>query len=111
MSHLARKTALQMSYGELRKILLLRAVVHKPELVICDEPFDGLDAQSKAEFSATLERIAEGNTRLIVVTHHVGDLPHSITHGLLLEQGQIVNQGRIRELVHHPLTRRFFEAV
>jgi len=58
-----------------------------------------------------LERIAEGSTRLIVVTHHVGDLPQSITHGLLLEQGQIVKQGRIAGLAQHPLTRRFFEAV
>ena len=111
MSELAPKSALEMSYGELRKMLLLRAVVHEPELLICDEPFDGLDARSKAEFSTMLERIAQGNTRLIVVTHHVGDLPHSITHGLLLEHGQIVKQGRIAGLVQHPLTRRFFEAV
>ena len=96
---LGQRTDVEMSYGELRKLLLLRAIVHRPELLICDEPFDGLDGAARAEFSRALETITnQANTRLVVVTHHVGDLPQSITHGLLLERGQIVTQGCIAQV-------------
>jgi molybdate transport system ATP-binding protein len=112
VSQLADKTALEMSYGELRKVLLLRAIVHRPAILICDEPFDGLDSTARGDFSCLLDRIAaQADTRLILVTHHVGDLPQSITHGLLLEDGEVVKQGRLEEVREHPLTRRFFEVV
>jgi ABC-type Mn2+/Zn2+ transport system ATPase subunit len=108
LSALAGKSVLQMSYGEFRKVLLLRALVHEPQILICDEPFDGLDAQSKAEFAEALERISHNGTRLIAVTHHWDDLPGCITHGLLLEEGHIVCQGRFDAVRIHPAAQRFF---
>src|ERR1051325_9404283 len=112
LSQLADKTALEMSYGELRQVLLLRAIVHRPRILICDEPFDGLDSAARSEFSRALDNVAsQADTRLILVTHHVGDLPQSITHGLLLEEGEVVKQGRLEEVRAHRLTRRFFEVV
>jgi molybdate transport system ATP-binding protein len=105
---LAEKKALQMSYGEFRKMLLLRALVHAPELLICDEPFDGLDPGAKAEFATVLDRIAAEGTRLVVVTHHVGDIPDCITHGLLLENGRIIVQGRLETVRADPSIQRLF---
>jgi molybdate transport system ATP-binding protein len=105
---LAGKSVLQMSYGEFRKVLLLRALVHEPQILICDEPFDGLDPQSKAEFAEALERISRNGTRLIAVTHHWDDLPKCITHGLLLEKGRIVCQGCFDAVRTHPAAQRFF---
>ncbi len=102
---LGPKSALEMSYGELRKLLLLRAVVHDPEILICDEPFDGLDAGAKADFSRALEAMAWGGIRLVVVTHHVGDIPDCISHGLLLEKGHIVVQGGLEQVRAHPASR------
>jgi molybdate transport system ATP-binding protein len=103
---LGRKSALDMSYGELRKLLLLRAVVHDPEILICDEPFDGLDAGAKAEFSEALEVLAQGEMRLVLVTHYVGEIPDCISHGLLLEKGIIVVQGGLEEVRAHPVSQR-----
>ena len=105
---LAAKSALAMSYGEFRKILLLRALVHEPRLVTCDEPFDGLDAGSKADFTRALERVARDGTRLILVTHHPGDLPRCITHGLLLDKGRIVCQGGLAAVRAHPAMGRLY---
>ena len=107
----AGKTADQMSYGELAKTLLLRALVHGPELVICDEPFSGLDAAGRREFSAALDTAAQSGASLVVATHHVGDLPERMTHGLLLQNGQIVIRGYLEEVRAHPATQRLFSAL
>ena len=90
---LAGRNAMQMSYGEFRKILLARALVHEPEALVLDEPFDGLDAESKASLAGTLERIACEGTSLLVVTHHESDLPSCISHRAQMERGGIVAQG------------------
>ena len=110
LARLAGKGILQMSYGELRKVLLLRALVHDPELLICDEPFDGLDEPGKQTFADALNLASARGTRLIFVTHHLGDLPENISHGLVLEKGRILYQGEIAQVRSHPATKRLFEA-
>ena len=99
---LAAKSMLALSFGERRKVLTLRAIVHEPQLLILDEPFDGLDAPSRADFARALQQIADRGTQLIVVTHHLDDLPKCITHGLLLERGRIVGGGRWEVIRRHP---------
>jgi ABC-type molybdenum transport system ATPase subunit/photorepair protein PhrA len=98
LERLAAKSILRMSYGEVRKILLARAIVHDPSVVILDEPFDGLDPATKAEFSLTLERLMERGANLVVVTHHLDDLPNGMTHAMVLDNGHIRFQGRVSEL-------------
>ncbi|HMJ91346.1 MAG TPA: ATP-binding cassette domain-containing protein, partial [Candidatus Acidoferrum sp.] len=90
LTHLAKKRMEEISFGELRKLLTLRALVHKPRLLILDEPFDGLDATSRADFADALERVADSGTQMLVVTHHLDDLPRCINRGLFLERGRIV---------------------
>jgi molybdate transport system ATP-binding protein len=94
---LAARDTRRMSYGEFRQILLARALVHGPEMLLCDEPFDGLDAAARADYARTLERAARGGTVLVVVTHHVPDLPQCTTHIAELEDGRIVFQGTMAE--------------
>jgi ABC-type molybdenum transport system ATPase subunit/photorepair protein PhrA len=98
IEQLAAKSILRMSYGEFRKTLLARALVHDPSVVILDEPFDGLDLATRREFGRTLERLVERGSNLLVVTHHLDDLPKSITHAMVLDGGHIRFQGRISEL-------------
>ena len=52
--------------------------------------------------SRALEAMAWGGMRLVVVTHHVGDIPDCISHGLLLEKGHIVVQGGLEQVRAHP---------
>jgi molybdate transport system ATP-binding protein len=98
LDELAAKSILRMSYGEFRKILLARALVHDPSVVILDEPFNGLDPATKVAFGRTIERLIERGSNLVVVTHHLDDLPNGITHAMVLEDGHIVFQGRVSEL-------------
>ena len=90
---LLARTASRISYGEFRKLLLARALVHEPELLLCDEPFDGLDAASRRSMAAALERVAGNGTSLLVVTHHADDLPACTTHLARLAGGRIASQG------------------
>ena len=88
-----------MSYGEVRRILLARALVHRPDLLICDEPFDGLDAAGRRQIAAVLEAAAASGTTLVLVTHHAGDLPACLTHVIELNAGRVVCQGGVERRV------------
>ena len=92
---LAGKGIQQMSYGEFRKILIARALVREPELLLCDEPFDGLDAAARAGMRSTLQAVARNGTSLVVVTHHPNELPSCTTHVAELRAGRIVFQGPV----------------
>jgi molybdate transport system ATP-binding protein len=85
-------TVSRASYGEVRKLLLARALVHEPELLLCDEPFDGLDAASRRGMAAALERVAGNGTSLLVVTHHAEELPACMTHVARITAGRIAFQ-------------------
>jgi molybdate transport system ATP-binding protein len=110
LAHLRAKSMLTLSFGELRKVLTLRALVHEPELLIFDEPFDGLDTASRRDFARALEQVAARGTQLVVVTHHLDDLPRCITHGLFLQSGNILVRGDWAEVRRHAAVRRMFGA-
>jgi molybdate transport system ATP-binding protein len=97
IGHLAGKSVLQMSYGEFRRVLIARALVHRPQLLVCDEPFDGLDATGREEIGALLERVAASGANLVVVTHHADDLPGCLTHCLELKAGRVIFQGEMEK--------------
>lgn len=104
---LAEQPIHTMSYGELRKILLARALVNDPEILLLDEPCDGLDRASKTEFLRLLESLTQTPTRLIFVTHHPEELISSITHALILDEGRITAQGMINDILSQlPFFRR-----
>lgn len=88
------KSILQMSYGEVRKILLARAVVGNPDMLVLDEPCSGLDIAARTAFLDTLERLSKTGTGIIMVTHHPEDLIPFITHIVLMDGGRIVAAGR-----------------
>jgi len=92
-AELADKSVLEMSYGEFRKILLARALVHNPALLLFDEPFDGLDAGARGAIANVLAKAAGRGASLIIVTHHEADLPGWMTHRARLEAGRLVEQG------------------
>ena len=108
LQHLRAKSMLALSFGELRKVLTLRALVHDPELLIFDEPFDGLDAASRRDFARALERVAARGTQLLVVTHHLDDLPRCLTHALFLQRGKILTAGAWPWVRQHAAVRNMF---
>jgi iron complex transport system ATP-binding protein len=85
------------SQGERQRLLLARALMDEPELLLLDEPTAGLDLPSRERLIASLDAMASANPTLptVAVTHHLEEIPSSSTHALLLADGRIVAAGPI----------------
>lgn len=86
-----------LSSGERQRVLLARALAIEPQAVILDEPMAGLDLGGREELIAALAALAADPSAppIVLITHHVEEIPDGFTHGLLLRDGRAVAQGRI----------------
>ena len=90
ISHLAKRQFKTLSTGEQRLVLLARALVKRPPLLILDEPFQGMDADSTARCRDWLDRELSPSQTLLFVTHEPAELPRSVTRTLRLDRGRVV---------------------
>ena len=99
LDHLADRTFGTLSDGEQKRVQIARAVMTDPELLLLDEPTASLDLGSREELLALLSGYASSPTTpaMLMVTHHVEEIPVGFTHVLLLRDGQIVAAGPIEE--------------
>lgn len=89
---LATRKFKEISVGTQRLILLIRALVKNPPLLIFDEPCQGLDSEQKAHFKRVIETLFAQNDRtLIYVTHYSEEIPASVTQVLKLENGKRIS--------------------
>ena len=88
-----------LSQGEQQKVLLARALIGRPELLLLDEPCAGLDLKSREELLRAVGRtLAEGPT-VLYVTHHPEEVLPGFTHALLLAGGGVAAAGRKEEVL------------
>jgi iron complex transport system ATP-binding protein len=88
-----------MSAGEKRRIVIARALVHRPKQLLLDEPSNALDLAAQRELRETLRRLAQEGTGLVLVTHHLGDILPEIERIILMRDGRIVGDGPREELL------------
>jgi molybdate transport system ATP-binding protein len=93
---LARQRFLDLSYGQRRMVLLARALVARPGLLLLDEVLTGLDPENHARLVRWLARL-RGELPLVMATHELADIPATATHALVLREGRIIYRGRIRD--------------
>ena len=87
VGHLAERRFLEMSSGEQRLVLLARAFVKEPSLLILDEPLHGLDDENRRMVKDVVDNYCQDLEKtLIYVTHYQEELPHCIDHALFLEK-------------------------
>lgn len=86
-----------LSSGERQRVLLARALAIDPGAVILDEPMAGLDLGGREELIGTLADLAADSSAppIVLITHHVEEIPDGFTHGLLLRDGMALAQGRL----------------
>lgn len=95
LEHLADRSFLAVSTGERRLTLLARALVKNPALLALDEPCQGLDARHRAQIIDILDGLCtQTSMGMIFISHHVKEMPKSISHVLRLEKGRVVECGR-----------------
>lgn len=91
----------RLSTGEQMKVLTARAMLSAPELLLLDEPSVGLDMGARARFIRHIDalRTRVSAPTLVVVTHHLDELPASVDHVVLLKQGRVFEQGTPEEVL------------
>jgi iron complex transport system ATP-binding protein len=90
-----------LSEGERKRVQIARALMTDPELLLLDEPAAGLDLGGREDLVARLAELAydPDAPALVLVTHHVEEIPPGFTHALLLREGSVVAQGLLHETV------------
>ncbi len=110
MEHRADLPFAAMSKGMRQRIRLAQALMHRPELLILDEPFNGLDPEARLTLMDLLRRLAAGGTRVLVSSHILSEVAQLTDRILLLFRGRLLAEGsvpEIRELLdRHPVELR-----
>lgn len=99
IGHLAGRNVDQMSSGEARRILIGRALVHDPQALVLDEPASSLDLHATHELRRTLRKLTAAGISLILVTHHLPDIPPEVERVVLLRNGRVWRDGGKREVL------------
>lgn len=101
VAHLAQRAFGTLSEGERKRVQIARSLMADPELLLLDEPAAGLDLGGREELMAALAELA-GDSRspvLVLVTHHVEEIPGGFTHGLVLRDGAVQAQGPLEQVL------------
>ena len=94
MCDLAERSVATLSTGERRRTMIARAMVHQPDIFVLDEPTSGLDLAAKADFLKVIDELSrQNNMTLMLVTHHIDEIPPSVDHVVLLNRGRVVFEG------------------
>jgi iron complex transport system ATP-binding protein len=99
-----------LSEGERKRVQLARALMTDPELLLLDEPAAGLDLGAREALLQMLGRLAQDPQApaIVLVSHHVEEVPAGFTHALLLREGAVVAAGPIREVLRSSLVSTCF---
>lgn len=96
-----------LSNGEIRKLLIARALLPSPKLLILDDPFAGLDAGSRPSLAAAVTKLMQEGTQLILVVQRPEEVIPGITHVLIIRNGRVALAGRREDVLTPARTKQF----
>lgn len=99
ISYLADRPVIEMSSGEARRVLIARALVHKPRALLFDEPCNSLDLAAQQTVRQTMSSLARSGTAVILVTHELADIVPEIERVVLMSRGRVVADGPKAEIL------------
>lgn len=88
-----------LSSGEKRRVLLARAAITNPPLLLLDEASNGLDFPSRADLRAVISTYAENGRTILMVTHELSEIIKEVKRVILMQDGKIVSDGKKEELL------------
>jgi iron complex transport system ATP-binding protein len=99
LADLAERPFSHLSEGQKRRFLLARALVHDPEVLVLDEPSNGLDIRARHQLLQQLSGLARGGTTLLLVSHRIEEIIPEIQRVVLLKDGSVVGDGPTADLL------------
>jgi iron complex transport system ATP-binding protein len=99
-AHLIRRRFATLSEGERKRVQIARALMPDPELLLLDEPAAGLDLGGREDLLHRLTALARDPKApmMVLVTHHVEEVPSGFTHAMLLRRGSVLAAGPVAEV-------------
>jgi iron complex transport system ATP-binding protein len=110
MENFASRRFFRLSTGERQRVLIARALAAGPELLLLDEPCQGLDPRAREEFLESLAALlaARPDLSVIDVTHHVDEIIGSFSRVLVLEEGGVLARGERDDVLTPVMVKRLF---
>ena len=99
-----------MSTGEQRRVLLSRALVHGPEVLVLDEPTSGLDPSACFQYIRIIRDLIRLGKTVILVTHHIHEIPPEVERTVLLKDGRVFCDGPTGEVLESDRLSRLFDS-
>ncbi len=99
LAHLKDRHYASMSTGEQRRFLLGRALVNDPDTLVMDEPTSGLDLKACFQYLDTIRRLMDAGKTVVLVTHHIHEIPPEIARVVLLNHGRVIADGDKSEIL------------
>lgn len=112
--HLIEQKWETLSEGERKRVLIARALMTDPEILLLDEPGAGLDLGGREDLVAMLSQMAQNpdSPAIVLVTHHVEEIPPGFTHGIIIDEGKVVAQGLLSDVMtSRNLTRAYHQSI
>src|SRR6516225_3390704 len=99
-AHLIRRRFSTLSEGERKRVQIARALMPDPEMLLLDEPAAGLDLGGREALVRRIAHLATDKTAptMVMVTHHVEEVPEGFTHAMLLRRGQVLSAGPLPDV-------------
>ena len=110
IEHLLERDIRVVSTGEMRKVQIARVLIHSPDILILDEPFDGLDRSSRRILAPIIDDLMDDTRTVILVTHRQREILPNISHVLAVSNGEVLFQGRREEVLKPSLMERLYPA-
>jgi len=108
VSDLAERAVEEMSSGEAKRVLIARALVHKPRALLFDEPCNSLDILAQHDLRETMRALANSGIGIILVTHELPDVVPEIERVVLMSNGRIVADGPKKEVLRGERLSKLF---
>ena len=93
------RTIENLSLGEMRRALIARALVTKPDLLVLDEPMTGLDIVMKSKFRAMFDILISRGVSIVMITHDLTDIPATVRRVVMVKDGRVFADGDKEELL------------
>jgi len=99
ISHLDGRPMAEMSSGEVRRVMIARALVHAPRALLFDEPSNSLDVAAQIELRRTMSKLARSGLTVLLITHHLPDVVPEIGRVIFMREGRFAADGTKDELL------------
>jgi len=107
---LLERRAFELSSGQLRRVLVARALVHRPEMLLLDEPYTSLDIGARLTFRGCVSSLAARGHTIILVTHELSEIGPEIDRVILIKGGKLLADGPKGEILESERISALFDA-